>query len=174
MSVAVGTETKIESYLAQVRVALRGLPESEIEDILRELRSHVVDQTGGDEQRVPEALESLGDPVELAWTYRADNQMVHAECSGSPLVILQGLRHATRSRLGRLSATALYFFGYSNLFMLWSAAFEKLFSPSRAGLWYVPGNWRSLNLIIFDAPRWEHASYWAGGSCPSPHSLAGA
>lgn len=146
------SEVKIESYLAQVRVALRGLPEPEVEDILQELRSHVADQSGGDARRIAEALESLGDPVELAWKYRAENQMVHAECSGSPLVILQGLRHATRSRPGRVIATALYFFGYINLFLLWSAAVEKLLSPSRAGLWYVRGDWRSLSLVRFENP----------------------
>lgn len=149
-----GTEIKIESYLAQVRVALRGLPEPEVEDILQELRSHVVDQSGSDGRHVAEALKSLGDPVELAWTYRADNEMVHAECSGSPLVILQGLRHATRTRPGRVTATALYFFGYINVFLLWSAAVEKLFSPSRGGLWYVPGDWWSLSLVTLgDPPR---------------------
>ena len=152
MNVPTGTEMKIESYLAQVRVALRGLPEPEVDDILQELRSHVADESGGDGRRIAEALDSLGDPVELAWKYRADNQMVHAECSGSPLVILQGLRHATRSRMGRVSATALYFFGYFNLFLLWSAAVEKLLSPSRVGLWYVPGDWGSTSLVTFDNP----------------------
>jgi uncharacterized membrane protein len=41
MIASTGTEPKTESYLAQVRVALRGLPEREIDDILRELRSHL-------------------------------------------------------------------------------------------------------------------------------------
>ncbi len=88
MTSAVGLETKIDSYLARVRTALRGLPESEIEDILRELRSHAVELSGKDRQGIDKALESLGDPVALAKTYRAENHMVQAECSGSPLVIL--------------------------------------------------------------------------------------
>ena len=149
---ATDAAARIESYLARVRVALRGLPEREIEDILRELRSHTEDLGGGDERRVDEALKSLGDPVELAKTYRAENQMVQAECGGSPLVILMGLRHATRSRLGRIIATTLYCFGYINLFLLWLAALAKLLSPSRAGLWYVPGDWWSISLVSFDNP----------------------
>lgn len=146
MIAAAGSEPKIESYLAQVRTALRGLPEREIADILRELHSHIVELTteGAD---VEAALRSLGDPVDLAKTYRAENLMVQAECSGSPLVILQGLRHASRSRLGRLFVTALYFFGYANVLTLWAAAIEKLIAPARTGLWYTPGKMWSLNLV---------------------------
>ena len=152
MTSAAGLETKIDSYLARVRTALCGLPEGEIEDILRELRSHAVELSGKDGQGIDQALESLGDPVALAKTYRAENQLVQAECSGSPLVILQGLRHAAGNRLGRVAATALYLFGYIHLFILWAAAAEKLITPSRAGLWYVPGDIWSLTLVVFDYP----------------------
>src|SRR5215813_1331907 len=140
MTTTVGLDPKVESYLAGVRAALRGMPKHEIDDILRELRSHVVDLTGKEGSGVEAALQSLGDPVELAKTYRAENQMVRAECSGSPLIILQGLRHASRSRLGRVTATALYAFGYINVLTLWAAAIDKLFAPSRVGLWYTPGD----------------------------------
>jgi len=147
MTTTVGLDPKVESYLAGVRAALRGMPKHEIEDILRELRSHVVDLTGKEGSGVEAALQSLGDPVELAKTYRAENQMVRAECSGSPLIILQGLRHASRSRLGRVAATALYAFGYINVLTLWAAAIDKLFAPSRVGLWYTPGDIWSFTLV---------------------------
>ena len=136
--------TRIESYLAQVRTALRGLPEREIDDILRELRSHADELAGPDGANADAALQSLGDPVDLANTYRAENTMLRAECAGSPLVILQGLRHATRTRAGRMLATALYAFGYINVLSLWAAALDKLFggAPTRAsellGWWLVP------------------------------------
>ena len=139
MNVATSAARRIESYMAQVRVAFRGLPEREIEDILRELRSHIAELAGPDGAGVEEALRSLGDPVDLAETYRSENQMVRAECSGSPLVILQGLRHAGRGPLGRITATVLYAFGYINVLTLWAAAIDKLFAPSRTGVWYTPG-----------------------------------
>jgi hypothetical protein len=85
--------------------------------------------------------------VDLAETYRSENQMVRAECSGSPLVILQGLRYASRTRWGRVTATALYAFGYINVLTLWAAAIDKLFAPSRTGIWYTPGQIWSLTLI---------------------------
>src|SRR5262245_42589483 len=112
MSAASGTEPRIDSYLARVRVALQGLPEREIDDILRELRSHVDELAGTAGPGVEAALQSLGDPLDLAQRYRSQNQMVRAQCSGSPLIILLGLRHASRGTLGRVSATALYVLGY--------------------------------------------------------------
>jgi len=152
MRSAVGEQTKIDGYLTRLRSALRGLPEAEIEDILRELHSHATDLSEKEGQGIDAALASLGDPVELAATYRAENRMIRAECSGSPLVIPQGLRHASRSSLGRITVTSLYFFGYINLFVLWSAALEKLFAPTRAGLWYLPGHFWSVTLVAFDYP----------------------
>jgi hypothetical protein len=132
-----GSESQIDSYLARVRAALRGLPEGEIEDILRELRSHANELAEG--QGVEAALRSLGDPVDLAKTYRAENEITRAECSGSPLRILLGLRHSSRSRIGRVTLGALYFFGYFTVVKLWVAAADKLFFPSQTGLWYTSG-----------------------------------
>ena len=147
-----GTEPNIERYFARVRVALRGLPEREIEDILRELRSHVDELAGKEGSGVEEALRSLGDPLDLAQTYRSQNQMVRAECSGSPLVILQGLRSASRGTLSRVTGTALYVLGYFGLGTLWAGALEKLLAPSRGGLWYTPGDFWSLTLLVGGNP----------------------
>ncbi|HKW61378.1 MAG TPA: hypothetical protein VJN89_02430 [Candidatus Acidoferrum sp.] len=152
MTSSTGLDSRIENYLAQVRAALRGLPDGEIDDIQRELRSHVIELAGNDAARVDSALESLGDPVDLAKTYRAGNQMVQAECSGSPLVILQGLRHAGRSWLGRFSATVLYVLGYIYVVKLWVVAADKVIASSRTGLWYTPGNVWSLTLVTNGNP----------------------
>ena len=152
MTTASSAQPKTQSYLARVRTALRGMPEREIEDILRELRRHIDDLSGPDGRDAEAALKSLGDPVNLAKKYRAENQMLQAECSGSPLLILAALRHTMRNRLGQITATALYLFAYINMAMLWAAAIEKLLAPSRGGLWYVPGDWWSISLVIFDNP----------------------
>ena len=147
-----GAEPKLESYLSRVRIALRGLPEREIDDILRELRSHVDDYAGKDGLGVEAALQSLGDPVDLAQSYRSENQMVRAECSGSPLIILQGLRHASTGTVGRVTLTALYVLGYFGMGTLWAGALEKLLAPSRGGLWYTPGDVWSITLVVGGYP----------------------
>jgi hypothetical protein len=150
--VSAGMEPRIDSYFARVRIALRGLPEPEIDDILRELRSHVEELTGNEESGIEAALRSLGDPVDLAQTYRSENQLVRAECSGSPLVILAGLRHANRGTLGRTAVTALYVLGYFGMGTLWAGALEKVLAPSRGGLWYTPGDFWSTTLIVGGNP----------------------
>jgi hypothetical protein len=144
---AITENPKVESYLARARAAMRGMPESDAEDVVRELRSHIADLSEQEGYEIDAALRSLGDPVELARKYRTENQLAQAECSGSPLMVFQGLRQATRGRSGRITATALYVFGYINVFMLWSAALEKFFAPSKVGLWYVPGQISSLTLV---------------------------
>jgi len=157
MTNVTGSDSRIENYLARVRSGLRGLPDQEVDDILRELRGHASELAGAEGAGVEAALRSLGDPVDLAKTYRAENTMVQAECAGSPLMILQGLRHASRTRTGRVMVTAVYFFGYANVLTLWTAAGEKLlslFSPlfPQTGLWYTPGSIWSLRLVADGTP----------------------
>lgn len=153
MTTTTDSESKLEGYLARVRAALSGLPDREIDDILRELRSHVDELAGEPGGDATVALESLGDPAELARTYRTENQMTRAQCSNSPLVMLQGLRHASASRWGQVFVTVLYLVGYMNVVTLWTAAFDKLFSPSRTGLWYTPSNVWSLALLTSGNPH---------------------
>ena len=152
MTPPAGAEPRIDSYFARVRVALRGLPEREIDDILRELRSHVDELAGKEGSGVEAALQSLGDPLDLAQTYRFQNQLVRAECSGSPLVILPGLRLASGGTLGRVTLTALYVLGYFGMGTLWAGALEKLLAPSRGGLWYTPGDFWSTTLVVGGNP----------------------
>jgi HAAS domain-containing protein len=149
MIASAGTEPVLERYLGRVRVALRGVPEREVDDILRELRSHVDELAGKEGSGVEAALQSLGDPVDLARTYRPENQMVRAQCSGSPLVILQRLQHV--GTLGRLMGV-LYVLGYFGMGMLWAGALEKLLAPSRGGLWYTPGDFWSTTLVLGGNP----------------------
>ena len=152
MTPTAGAESKIDGYFARVRVALRGLPEREIEDILRELRSHVHEVAGTEGPDIEAVLRSFGDPLDLARTYRSQNEMVRAECSGSPLVILPGLQHATTGTLERVTVSALYVLGYFGMGTLWAGALEKLLAPSRGGLWYTPGDFWSLTLVVGGTP----------------------
>lgn len=153
MTPAAETNAKVASYLEQVRAALRGLSQPQIEEILRELRSHVTELGGAEGQGIEAALRSLGDPIDLGNTYQSQFRIKRAECSGSPLVILQALRATTRGGLGRVAATALYAFGYVSAIDLWAAAVGKFFAPSRVGLWFNPGNFWPFTLVTTgDAP----------------------
>lgn len=143
-------ESRVESYLDRVRTALHGLPERQIDEIMRELRAHAIELAEGKGLEV--AFASLGDPVDLAKAYRAESQIIQGECSSSSLRILLGLRHAGRTRAGRFLATVLYAIGYVNVVTLWLVAADKLLFPSRTGLWRLPGDWKSLALRTNDSP----------------------
>lgn len=139
-------DPRIENYLAKVRATLRGVPDGEVEDILRELRSHVDELAGG--EGVEAALASLGAPGELANSYRAEKQLKRAECSNSPLVILAALRKATRTWAGRTGIMALYIFGYVNVIMFSIATADKVIWPARTGLWYTPGRPWATDVVL--------------------------
>jgi hypothetical protein len=147
MTNQVNSDSRIDGFLSRLRAALRGMPEREIDDILREIRGHIMELSEAEGSSVDAAIRSLGDPVDLAATYRAENLMIRAECSGSPLLILRALRHASRTRAGRFTATLLYVIGYAMVVELLRVAIAKLFDPARTGLWYVPGNAWSLTLV---------------------------
>jgi len=58
MNSAPAAEHEIESYLTRLRTSLRGLPAEQVEDIVREIRSHLIESAGTDRvglwvQRVP-------------------------------------------------------------------------------------------------------------------------
>jgi HAAS domain-containing protein len=146
MTIAAARDARIDSFIARLRAALQGMPEREIDDILREIRSHITDLVDSHGSDIEAAIRSLGDPVDLAKKYRAENLIARAECSGSTLAILQGLRHAGSSRAGRFTATLLYVVGYVYVVTLWSAAIQKVLFPSRVGLWCTPGDPWSLSL----------------------------
>jgi len=146
------TAAAIDRYLGRVRDALRALPEADRDDIVHELRTHIEDVSAGDARGVDAALASLGDPTELARHYETERRAVRAECSGSPLTILHGLRHASRTRLGRVTATALYAFAYINVFALWAAAIDKLFAPTSVGAWRTPGDLWPIRLVTAGEP----------------------
>jgi uncharacterized membrane protein len=145
----------IDSYLTKVRTALGSLPEPEIEDILRELRSHAQELAAT--QGMDAALRSLGDPVDLAKTYRAGNAKARTACGNTPLMILERLRAAARSQTQRVTVTALYVFGYAYVVFLWVAALEKLGAAPRTGWPSVAANLAAgvlLKYLVDMLARW--------------------
>jgi len=132
-------KTTLERYLSRLSTALRGLPPEQVTDILRELRSHVLERAGGalTPAKVQAALDALGDPEQLAGQYVTQNLFDRAAVSRSPLLMLQSLFHwATLSLQGfavALVSLFLYMLGATCLMM----AIAKPFDPDRVGLWVM-------------------------------------
>jgi hypothetical protein len=143
-------DSTVERYLERVRAHLRGMPATEVREVVLELRGHIAERSVV-EGNVESVLRSLGSPGDLARQYRADSVMTRAECGGSPLVILHSLLLLRRERVGGWTALVLTTLGYAWALVLGGAAIEKIISPHDVGLWYRPGS-ASLPRITVDGP----------------------
>jgi HAAS domain-containing protein len=123
----------MEAYLERLGGALRGVDESEVHEIVEELRSHILEKATDSD--VDAALAALGNPEELASRYLTDSLLARAEVSRSPVRLLRNLfRWASLSLAGSfvlLGSVVGYFIG--GVFIL--VALCKPFHSQNAGLW---------------------------------------
>lgn len=129
----------VDAYLRQVRAGLRDLPESEVTDILTELRAHIAERVGsaneGDYAAIDSVLHKLGRPEQIAALYVAENLASQAECSRSPWMILRTVFHwSTLSVLGFV-VFMVCIIGYAFGVCFFLAALMKPFHPQGVGLW---------------------------------------
>jgi hypothetical protein len=130
-------ERELESFLADLRRELRGVPEELVADAVAELRSHVRDSLGGDAtgDELRAVLARLGSPGELAGRYRG-------EAWGGAPRSPAGRRGAARPLLAAcelvatvgawvLALVPVYLLAGSLL----AAALAKPLVPARVGLW---------------------------------------
>jgi uncharacterized membrane protein len=139
-------EQRIEAYLYRLRGSLHGFKNEDVNEIVDELRSHILEKIADSEQELPgiaetaldEALAGLGSPEQLAAQYAADNVLARTEATRSPLRILQSL-----FRWASLSTAGLFLFlttliGYLSGIVFILVAIAKVFHPHSAGLWSIP------------------------------------
>jgi hypothetical protein len=131
----------MEAYLGKLRSRLRGVNDAEVQEIVEELRSHIMEKAGPAAEMtcpgVDAALAALGPPEELAGQYLTDHLLAQAEISRSPWRILKSLfRWASLSVAGffvLLGSIVGYFSGG----VLALVAVMKLIHPKTAGLWIL-------------------------------------
>jgi hypothetical protein len=150
-TVTADAQQRIDAYLIQLRRRLRGINEQDIQEIVQELRSHILEKTEPDENtldKVNETLDSLGSPEQLAGEYLTDNLFAQAEVSRSPMRILAVLfRWASLSIAGFLvflSSIVGYFLGVA--FVL--CALLKPIHPQSAGLWICPDGAEGTTIFL--------------------------
>ena len=131
------TANALDTYLAEVRRRLSGLPASEAEETVRELRSHVLDATGGDlsADKLTPALAALGPAADIARLNAAARLASDAAVSRSPWRVLRATIRIARLGAGGAWALLLSVIGYAFAAALIVTAIAKPFAPSRAGLW---------------------------------------
>jgi uncharacterized membrane protein len=135
-------EARIEKYLSDFRRALIKVPAAEREDILQEIRCHIVERVEAygevTELLVNQILDSVGDPKQLASQYKTSAMLRRAVKSRSPWVLLSTtFRWATTGVAGVVALiTAVIGYGAATASSL--CFLLKPFFPSRVGLWLSP------------------------------------
>lgn len=132
----------IDQYCGRLRKALAEAPAAERDEIVEDVRQHVLERVGAEGQVTEQALESIlravGDPDDLASEYRMHAMLRHAATTTSPLILLKTtIRWATTGTVG-LIASLITLGGYGCAAVFYLSAFLKPFFPSRIGLWLRP------------------------------------
>ena len=125
----------LEAYLREVRKGLIGLPAFEIEEVLQELRSHVLDRIGLDEVTAERVLAQLGDAQAVARLNLNTRLAPRGQTAVSPMGKL--LMMMRRGWLGARIVLASSI-GYGIALCCLVLALAKLVAPAGFGLWLMP------------------------------------
>jgi uncharacterized membrane protein len=134
-------DARIETYLNRLQSALRGVSPDYQQDILREIRAHIVDSTEHSSNQavaVDRVLHLLGTPEELSARYSTECQLERASRSFSPWLILRTCWHWAKLGIKGTLAFLVALFGYSLVLGFTGAVFLKPFMPSKVGMWVGP------------------------------------
>jgi len=149
-------DNRSETYLGQLKAALDGVPRSERDEILREIRAHILDSVETASNRdvaAEKVLRLLGAPQELAERYRTEYQLSRASHSLSPLFLLRTTWRWAKLGMRGILAFLLALFGYTIALSLIVAILLKPFMPSRVGMWVGS---EGLNIGVPSHPERMH------------------
>jgi len=151
-------DVRIEQYLNRLEAALAGVESGQREDILREIRAHLLDSAASAADRdgaVDRVLRMLGSPEELAERYSTECLLQRAGRSVSPWLLLRTCwRWAMLGTKGML-AFFLALIGYGTALVLTVSIFMKPFD-SAVGLWLGVGKCCTLQVGTPDHPERMH------------------
>jgi uncharacterized membrane protein len=142
-TVSTATQSLIQHYLDQMASGLKGIDDTQRQDILAEINSHLGEriaelESAGDARAMEHALGSLGDPTQLAAQFVAEARTRFGIRSYAPWTLLR--RAACVARTGARGAFIFFIglVGYAATLGGIIAIVMKPFVP-RVGLWV--GSW---------------------------------
>ncbi len=143
----------IDEYCKRLWKALHKVPFPERDDLVREVRTHILERVEGEARVTPkiltEILRAVGEPKELAAEYRTQAMLREATRREPswvlrPWVLLRAtLRWALTSMAG-LVAFLVTVIGYGCAAVFVFCALLKPVFPARIGLWLAPQHTLSL------------------------------
>jgi hypothetical protein len=130
----------IEHYLSRLGSSLQSLPQPEREDILQEIRAHIMDSAGPapDAAAIQQVLRTLGAPEELGERYHTEFVLARASRSFAPWVLMRTAGRWAMVSLRGFTAFFIGFVGYSLGIVLYITALLKPLVP-QIGLWVGRG-----------------------------------
>jgi len=155
-TLAPAADTRIESYLDRLSTSLAAVNPQERDDIVREIRAHILDSVPAarDPQgAVERVLRLLGTPEELGNRYATERLLIRAGSSFSPWLLLRTSWRWAKLGLRGTMTFLVALFGYTTALALTVAVFLKPFMPSRVGMWMGP---EGLNIGIPSHPEVMH------------------
>lgn len=162
MTEADAARRRLDLYLGEVRGVLRGLAQAEVQEILAELRSHVLDRVGGEagltETSVQAALDGLGPARTLGAGYLGRSMAATVEKSRSPWRVLGAAYRLASFSVGAFALFLVSLLGYAIGAGLIATALLKPFMPDQTGLWISgKGGDLHISLGVLDRPYTPHA-----------------
>lgn len=156
------TADPVAAYLSRVSSKLKGISESQKEEIVAEIRSHLVERVQqfsaeGSPSPAEAAVAAMGDADTLASQFLQEERRRQASRSFSPWVLLRAAAGVSFTGVKGLVAFLAGMIGYGVALGLVVVAILKPFMPSRVGFWIGP------HLLAWGMP----------GSTAGAHEVAG-
>jgi uncharacterized membrane protein len=132
------TNDPLESYIGRLQAQLPQMTLAERVEILDEIRSHVHERVASTGLGIPEVLEKLGPPDELAREYHRGALVPHDR---GPLAVWSILRAAlawvmTVAHAVAIAATAIW--GYAGAATCFVAVLLRQMFPEQTAIWMTP------------------------------------
>jgi hypothetical protein len=132
---------EIESYLADLQEALKGVRGKERDEILREIRTHILDSLRDNPQaQVETVLRGLGASQRLAEQYQTEVLLTQASHSFSPWLLFSTAWRWAHTGVRGFTVFMVAMVGYLMALGLLFTVLLKPFFPDRIGLWVGRGN----------------------------------
>ncbi len=128
----------IELYIARLRKALPGFSVREREDIVEEIRTHILDRVAESGLTVEQTLDRLGSAEELAVDYRSGALVRRARYSFSPWTILKATFSWAVTGVHGFAVFVLALLGYTMGVAFLVSGLLRPLLPHQIGLWIGP------------------------------------
>src|SRR5580693_32575 len=137
------TADTIDRYLLRFRLALTGVKDKE--ELVSEIRSHIVDRLEDHSRPVDEVVEQtltgLGTPEVLATRYRTEGLLGKASTPMAPGLLLRATKRWAMTGVRGFFAFWVLFVGYFAAAAFYISAILKPFLPDRVGLFWGPSEY---------------------------------